>query len=411
MTDKKNIIELKNISKQYDLFNNQFSKLIFYFKKFFFANIKSSKTHIALKDINLSIGKNEAIGIIGKNGSGKSTLLQVISGIINPTEGQLLSNGKIAALLELGSGFNSELTGVENIYLYASLYGLKNHETKALLNQIIDFADIGEYIHYPIKMYSSGMIVRLAFSTIAHLNPDILIIDEALAVGDAIFVQKCMRFIEEFKKNKTLIFVSHDLIAISNISTKVLWIDQGRIKFYGKPSKGINLYNKFILETKNIKNYSQDFKINDNFNFCSDTIKLIDFSISNKNGSKIIAPNEDVNLNFKFKSMVEIPNFIIGFNVKNVYGQKIIEDTSVNLNKKICIKKSCSFSFSYLFKMPNLKSGKYFIDFAISQGNIIQHDNLEWFYDLLTFEILNKKNTDSIITLDKLTLTMDVIND
>ncbi|HCN5890272.1 TPA: ABC transporter ATP-binding protein, partial [Escherichia coli] len=159
------------------------------------------------------------------NGSGKSTLLQMICGTLQPTCGTIKVNGKIAALLELGSGFNPEFTGRENVYLNAAVYGLTRSEIELKFNDIVKFADIGDFIDQPVKNYSSGMYVRLAFAVIAHVDADILVVDEALAVGDAVFTQKCMRFIRKFQENGTLIFVSHDMASVQNLCEKALWLN------------------------------------------------------------------------------------------------------------------------------------------------------------------------------------------
>lgn len=182
----------------------------------------------ALKDVSFEVKKGEAVGIIGRNGSGKSTLLQIICGTLHPTCGSIQTNGRIAALLELGSGFNPEFTGRENVYMNASVLGLTKDEINARFDEIIAFADIGEFIEQPVKMYSSGMMVRLAFAVIAHVDAEILVVDEALAVGDAFFTQKCMRFIQRFQTNGgTLIFVSHDMGAVTNICQSAIMIFAG----------------------------------------------------------------------------------------------------------------------------------------------------------------------------------------
>ena len=187
----------------------------------------------ALRHVNLDVKRGESLGIIGRNGSGKSTLLQLICGTLKPTEGSLSTHGRVAALLELGSGFNPEFTGLENVFLNASLLGLSKEETNKRLEDILSFADIGNFIHQPVKAYSSGMIVRLAFAVIAHVDADILVIDEALAVGDAIFVQRCMRFIRRMREERCLLFVSHDPEAVKSLCTHALWLNQGNAQSYG----------------------------------------------------------------------------------------------------------------------------------------------------------------------------------
>lgn len=192
----------------------------------------------ALRDVSFSVRRGETLGVIGRNGSGKSTLLKLLCGTLAPTTGTLTVNGRVAALLELGTGFNPEFTGRENVYLNAAILGLDDAEIERYLPEILAFADIGEFIDQPVKTYSSGMAVRLAFAVAAHVRADILIIDEALAVGDVFFVQKCMRFLRQFQERGTLLFVSHDTAAVINLCDRVLWLDQGQSREAG-PAKAV----------------------------------------------------------------------------------------------------------------------------------------------------------------------------
>ena len=183
----------------------------------------------ALKDVSFEVKRGETVGIIGRNGSGKSTLLQIICGTLSPTGGQVETHGRVAALLELGSGFNPEFTGRENVYMNGSVIGLSRDEIDTLFDDIVAFADIGEFIDQPVKTYSSGMYVRLAFAVIAHVNADTLVIDEALAVGDVFFVQKCMRFLRKFMDEGTIIFVSHDTGAVVNLCNRAFMLNKGQV--------------------------------------------------------------------------------------------------------------------------------------------------------------------------------------
>jgi lipopolysaccharide transport system ATP-binding protein len=191
------------------------------------------RTFWAIKGVDFEIARGETVGIIGRNGSGKSTLLQIICGTLAPSGGEVKTNGRIAALLELGSGFDVEYTGRENIYMNGQLHGLSREQIDARLEQIIAFADIGQFIDQPVKTYSSGMFVRLAFAVIAHVDADVLVIDEALSVGDAFFTQKCMRFLRRFQRTGTVLFVSHDSSAVRGLCKRVIWLDRGVIQASG----------------------------------------------------------------------------------------------------------------------------------------------------------------------------------
>jgi lipopolysaccharide transport system ATP-binding protein len=201
----------------------------------------------ALQDISFQVRRGESMAIIGRNGSGKSTLLQIIAGTLQATTGSVRVNGRIATLLELGSGFNPEFTGRENIHLNATLFGLRREEIDARFADIISFADIGDFIEQPVKIYSSGMVVRLAFAVAAHIDPDILIVDEALSVGDARFQLKCARAIDRFlARGVTLLFVSHDTSMVKRLCKRALLLERGQLIYGGNPNDVVNLYSKLI---------------------------------------------------------------------------------------------------------------------------------------------------------------------
>ena len=222
---------------------------------------KSLEEFHALRDVSFHLRKGESLGIIGLNGSGKSTLLQIIAGTLEPTSGTVKTNGRIAALLELGSGFNPDFTGKENIYLNATILGLSQSEIDAKYDDIVAFADIGDFIHQPVRTYSSGMGLRLAFAVVAHVEPDILIIDEALAVGDARFQSKCFCFLESLQKQgKTLLFVSHDVNSVARLCSSAVLLHQGKVHAIGKPSDVINEYSKILVQGEPVMPTSEEPK-------------------------------------------------------------------------------------------------------------------------------------------------------
>ena len=211
----------------------------------------------ALKDVNFEVKEGEAWGIIGRNGAGKSTLLKILSRITKPTEGTIKGRGKISSLLEIGTGFHPELTGRENIFICGNILGMKNHEIRSKLDEIIDFSGVEQFIDTPVKRYSSGMYVRLAFAVAAHLEPDILVVDEVLAVGDAEFQKKCMGKMkdESSKKGRTVIFVSHNLQAVNNLCSNALWLQNGKVADSGSAKSVINSY----LNTMQQKSWKKSF--------------------------------------------------------------------------------------------------------------------------------------------------------
>jgi lipopolysaccharide transport system ATP-binding protein len=412
-------IRVSNLSKRYEIYETPRDRL----KQFILPALqrklgRPSKQYFrefwALKDVSFEVKKGETIGIIGRNGCGKSTLLQMICGTLTPTNGIIQTNGRIAALLELGSGFNPEFTGRENVYMNASVLGLSNDEIDARFKDIIAFADIGDFIEQPVKTYSSGMVVRLAFAVIAHVDANILVVDEALAVGDTIFTQKCMRFINEFKKTGTILFVSHDVGAISSISDKVVWISQGEICSFGLAPNVIEQYHQYTLEeitNFNLNTRATQFqtqpvgsgkcliktstRIANQINPKAMSVGqgkatiisagLVDADrnlISNFHG------NEQIKLIYTIEIREDILGFLVGFTIKDRLGLKIIEENNSSYaqfrNSTFC--KSSMICAEFDFQIPFLKAGTYSIDLSVAEGTQEKHVPQTWIYDAIQIE-------------------------
>lgn len=238
-------ISVNDVSKMYKLYDNPMDRLK---ESLGLSRKKKYKEHYALNHVSFQVHKGETVGIIGTNGSGKSTILKIITGVLSPTGGEVSVNGRISALLELGAGFNGEYSGLENVYLNGSMIGFSREEIDAKLQSILDFADIGEFIHQPVKTYSSGMFVRLAFAVAINIDPEILIVDEALSVGDVFFQAKCYRKFEEFKKmGKTILFVSHDLSSIGKYCDRVVLLNKGEKLAEGGAKEMVNLYRRVLV--------------------------------------------------------------------------------------------------------------------------------------------------------------------
>ncbi len=243
------IIEVNNLSKIYKMYDKPFHTIT----EAFFSKKTKSKSFYALDNISLSVNQGETVGIIGKNGSGKSTLLKILTGVINESFGEKKIVGNVSALLELGAGFNPEYTGIENIYLNGTIMGISKEKMSKKIDEILAFAEIGDFINRPVKNYSSGMFVRLAFAVAINVDPDILIVDEALAVGDYRFQAKCYNKFEELKKSgKTILFVTHDVDAVRRFCSRAIWIDCGKIIMDGGVNEVTSKYMEFI--TGNEKN-------------------------------------------------------------------------------------------------------------------------------------------------------------
>lgn len=251
----KDVIKVENLTKMYKLYDKPMDRI----KEAFSRKGKVRyKEHYALHNINFTVKQGETVGIIGTNGSGKSTILKIITGVLSPTEGKVTVDGRISALLELGAGFNPEYNGIENIYLNGTMLGYSREEMTEKLDEIIDFADIGEFIYQPVKTYSSGMFVRLAFAVAINIEPEVLIVDEALSVGDVFFQAKCFRKFEEFKaNNKTILFVSHDLSSINKYCDRAILLNKGHKVEEGTPKDIIDIYKKIL-----VNQYDEDVENN-----------------------------------------------------------------------------------------------------------------------------------------------------
>ncbi|MCB1844586.1 MAG: ABC transporter ATP-binding protein [Halioglobus sp.] len=378
----------------------------------------------ALRDVSFSVAPGETVGIIGRNGSGKSTLLQLICGTLQQTSGEVSVRGRVAALLELGTGFNPEFTGRENVALYASILGLDDAAIAARFDSIVSFADIGEFLDQPVKTYSSGMVVRLAFAVIAHVDADVLVIDEALAVGDVYFVQKCMRFLRGFREKGTLLFVSHDASTVLGLCDRAIWLESGAIRSMG-PAKGVvsqyleGLYGNAAMDEPavnvalpaqetggevevidqrqafiNASNLRNDIEVlgfdADAAAFTDGQADIVDVGFFSAGGRlSWMVGGEDVQLTIRCVSALTLDRPIIGFFVKNRLGQHVFGDNTYLSYREAPVPvpagQVCSASFS--FRMPMLPTGEYSLDVSISNGDQDNHQMLNWKYDVLVFRV------------------------
>ncbi len=261
MEDKKIVIEVKNLEKAYKLYDKPSDRLK---EALGLSRRKRYKEHYALNGVDMTVYQGETVGIIGTNGSGKSTILKIITGVLNPTKGTVNVDGRISALLELGAGFNMEYNGIENIYLNGTMMGFSKKEIDAKMDDVLSFADIGEYVYQPVKTYSSGMFVRLAFALAINIEPEILIVDEALSVGDVFFQAKCYHKFDEFKQmGKTILFVSHDLSSISKYCDRVVLLNQGVKLGEGNPKEMIDAYKQVLVGQYPLGGENEENLLND----------------------------------------------------------------------------------------------------------------------------------------------------
>jgi lipopolysaccharide transport system ATP-binding protein len=414
------VIDVNGLGKCYQIYDKPSDRL----KQMLWRGRRQYyKEFWALKDVSFKIKKGETVGIIGRNGSGKSTLLQMICGTLNPTAGQIKVIGRVAALLELGAGFNPEFSGVDNVYMAASLYGLSKEEVDQRFDAIAAFADIGDHIHQSVKTYSSGMYVRLAFAVIAHVDADILVIDEALAVGDAFFTQKCMRFLRSFMKTGTILFVSHDTNSVRSLCNRAVWLERGRVLKEGSPKDVCELYLEASHEAEHGKNSATKLKAIKNqhmtkplqdlrLEFINATNLRNDLEIFafdpdapsfGKGGARItsvaflgvdgrplawIVGGERVTLRIDAVANGPMESPIIGFFVKDRLGQTLFGENTFQVTRDVSL--ACEdgqgLRAEFTFHMPLLPSGNYSVNAAIADGTQQQHVQHHWIHDALFFK-------------------------
>jgi len=401
----------------------------------------------ALRDVDFEVHKGETFGVIGKNGSGKSTLLQIVCGTLNPTGGTVQRIGKVAALLELGAGFNPEFTGRQNAILSGGIYGLSSAEINERLPQIIEFAEIGEFIDRPVKTYSSGMFVRLAFAVIAHVDAEILVIDEALAVGDAQFTQKCMRFLRDFKDTGTLIFVSHDTGAVRSLCDKAMWIDAGEVRAIGDAKSVTEKYlaslfnqtqkdrrldhhtvqnvlgardwkdqRRKLLNNSSIRNDLQVLKFDPNVkSFGQGGVELLDVHLEDEAGDPLswVVGGELVSLVVHARSSEAVRQPIVGFFLKDKHGQTLFGDNTflTYIDAPPPLAKGDTFKAVFTFPMPIVPVGDYSFDVAIADGTQMDHQQLMWAHDVVIVRSVSTSVSTGLMGVPMLEIKIEVDTD
>jgi lipopolysaccharide transport system ATP-binding protein len=392
----------------------------------------------ALDAVSFEVGRGETVGIIGRNGAGKSTLLQIVCGTLKPTTGFVETHGRIAAMLELGAGFSPEFSGRENIFLNGYIVGLTRQQIEQRYDAICAFADIGEFIDQPIKTYSAGMAVRLAFAVMAHVDADILVIDEALAVGDARFVQKCMRFLREFKERGTLLFVSHDTTAVANLCDRVVWLDAGRVKAIG-PSKHVcdlyleNLFESVqgasppatplllpaspetaaerprdqrldILKASPYRNDIEIFEFHREApSFGKRGARITDVRFEHPHGERLAwaVGGETVVVAIDIEAQEALSSPIVGFLVRDRLGQNVFGDNTFLTMREapLALAAGDSARARFEFDLPLLPPGNYSIAVAVAEGRQQDHVQHEWIHDALTFRVETSSVRHSLVGL------------
>ena len=426
------IIRIDHLRKEYRLYSRPFDRVREAISP---TRKKYSKVFTALDGITIDVKKGETVGVIGENGAGKSTLLKLITGVLHETSGEMTINGKIAALLELGAGFNPEYSGIENIYLNGRLMGYTRAEMNERLDAIVEFADIGEYIYQPVKMYSSGMFARLAFAVSINVEPEILIVDEALSVGDVLFQNKCFRKFEELRdRGVTVLFVSHDIASVRQMCSRVLWLEAGKQKAFDRCDRVCDAYmdekrskmNSFVDGSKG-EEIPEIEKIEkeDNPSFpelsykssqlISRRCSIRSFFIRDEEGRNVqemvVDRNYEVHVVIDFSDT--ITNLILGFIIENNKGLPLFDlNNFISQGKTWVGEEGTQAEVIFQFKLPRLMKGKYIASIGLSRGTQENPETLTWLHGVMDLEIVNPGYNSSYIEIpSKVTINQYTLKD
>ncbi len=415
------VLRTSHIVKEYKLYNKKSDRIK---EVFNFTKTKFYRSFRALDDISFEVRRGETVGIIGTNGSGKSTLLKILTGVVSQTAGTAEVHGKISSLLELGAGFNPEYTGMQNIYLNGTMMGYSKAEMDGRVEAITRFADIGDFIYQPVKSYSSGMFARLAFAVAINVDPDILIVDEALSVGDVFFQNKCFRKFEELeKKGTTILFVSHDIETVKNMCSRVLWIEQGVQKMFGPSREVCNAYAASILgknnQTAETGGCMQDAYERDVFDpaqypgiteygeesILSEDIQICSFHFEDRKGNPVytLEGGTRYKLVILFRSKVSLENVIAGFVLQTKKGLILINSNSLVTGRKtvFSVDANSMNRVEFSLVLPHFSSDEYILDCAVAQGTTVNDSKmLSWLYGALRVFIHNPLGDLGIMDVD-----------
>lgn len=409
-------IDVRGVKKVYKLYDKPSDRMR---EAFGLLKKRPPKRHYALNGVNLQIHAGETVGIIGTNGSGKSTLLKIITGVLNPSEGDVAVSGRISALLELGAGFNMEYNGIENVYLNGTMMGFSKKEIDAKLPDILEFADIGDYVNQPVKTYSSGMFVRLAFAVAINIEPEILIVDEALSVGDVFFQAKCYHKFEEFKKmGKTIVFVSHDLSSISKYCDRVYLLNKGTLLGEGSPKEMIDAYKRVLVgqyevTQENEHNLLDDKDIRESaaeaagiraegsghnpnlLEYGTKQAEITEVFITDDRGVRTNAIIKDSEFTIHMKVQIHeyLPAPIFAFTLKNAIGVEITgTNTMVEKAFLDCVDAGQKKEITFTQKM-SLQGGEYLLSLGLTGYNGDIFEVYHRLYDVLNITVVSDKNT------------------
>ena len=417
-------IKVQNVSKIYRLYAKPIDRLkeaVNIFHKSYHSSF------YAVKDISFQVGKGETVGIVGTNGSGKSTILKIITGVLRPSGGSVTVNGRVSALLELGAGFDPDYTGIENIYMNGSILGFTRDEMDGKMQEILDFADIGDFVHQPVKTYSSGMLVRLAFALAINVEPEILIIDEALAVGDAFFQAKCFHKLEEIKKaGVTILFVSHDIVSVKKMCSRAVWIEKGILQDVGDAKSICEKYLSMQIRRQNeeisrmigdlaLDNVDVDIRKGKKKTFrsiCKEQAaqvtgngegEIVSFYIMDQNGDEVSVL--EVEKEYRFGLLAHfncsLSNVLFGFEMENVRGVKLFSINNFLTDQVVKEVRSGEYvEAMFTLTLPRICRGEYLISPSLARGSQNSHVVVERVHNLQKITVDNQGYNLAVIDLD-----------
>lgn len=417
-------INVEHISKMYKLYRGRADRLK---DALHLSRKKSYQKYYALSDVNFEVKKGETVGLIGTNGAGKSTLLKLITGVLTPSEGQIEVNGKISALLELGAGFNYEYTGMENIYFNGTLMGYTKEQMEEKVPKIVEFAGIGEYINQPVKTYSSGMFARLAFAMAINVEPDILIVDEALSVGDIYFQSKCFKKMDEIKRNgTTVLLVTHDMSSVVKYCDKVVVLNHGKVVKEGNPKEMVDIYKKILVnqydETEEVAenklsvkegSWMSQMSVNEeNVLYGSGKARIVDFGFFDEKdqltGMVLKKNTFQIKMKVEFFEDIEYP--IFAFTIKNARGAEVTGTNSMFEKLEFPMAKKGETYVVTFTQRAMLQGGDYLMSFGCTgyeNGEFTVYDRL---YDVANLTIVSEQDTVGTFDIDS-KVTVEVCND
>ena len=405
------VIKIDNVSKIYKLYNQPMDRL----KESLSLTRKTyGKAFYALKDVSFEVEKGETVGIIGTNGSGKSTILKIITGVLTPTEGTAEVSGRISALLELGAGFNMDYTGIENVYMNGTMMGFSGEEMDKKIESILEFADIGDFVYQPVKTYSSGMFVRLAFALAISVEPEVFIVDEALSVGDAFFQAKCFNKLEEIKKSgTTILFVSHDTGSVKKLCSRAVWLDKGVVRAIGESSEVCEMYlsnqiaeqnrqNKDIVNNLVLENVVEEIIEHEEMTTYrkielskadhvsrNDAADILSFYIKNDKNEEvnILVPNQEYKVGMLVKFNEAVDNALFGFELENVKGVKVLGINNFLMDKVVKhVDAGEYYEVNFKFNLPKICRGEYLVSPSVAMGNQNSHVVIERIHNFMLLQ-------------------------